>query len=182
MVFDNVDRKYYSEPGGDVFDGNGGRAGLKRSNLQGGIVVPLIIRWPDQIAPGSTSKRMVANYDILPTIAELTGFEPSFQCDGLSFYSELLNSSSSPDHEYLVYASFLGPTLITFDGWKIRTVLKNNRFELYNLNNDYREEYDLAAEHPEKLQELKDLLLEACEGDLSNGLYSWGRSQIPLDE
>lgn len=182
IVFDNVVHKYYSEPGGDVFDGNGGRAGLKRSNLQGGIVVPLLIRWPDQIAPGSTSKRMVANYDLLPTIAELTGFEKAFKCDGLSFCSELLNEASGPEHEYLVYSSFEGPTLITNDGWKIRTVLKKNVIELYDLNTDFREEHKLAEKHPEKLQELKDLLLEACEGDLSNGLYSWGRSQIPLKE
>lgn len=51
-IFDNLESKYYSDSGGDVFDGNDGRAGLKRSNLQGGIEVPLIIRWPGKIRSG----------------------------------------------------------------------------------------------------------------------------------
>lgn len=180
-VFDNLDRKYYSEPAGDVFNGNGGRAGLKRSNLQGGIEVPLIIRWPGQIPAGSTSNRLVANYDLLPTIAGLTGFKKALQCDGLSFYSELTNHAPGPAHDFVVYSSFEGPTLITNDGWKVRSYLKKDRFELYNLNMDYREEYDLASEHPEKLSQLKDLLLEACEGDINNGLYSPKCSQIAIE-
>jgi arylsulfatase A-like enzyme len=47
--FDNYHRKYYSELAGDIFNGNGGRAGLKRSNLEGGIHTPLIIKWPNKI-------------------------------------------------------------------------------------------------------------------------------------
>jgi len=44
--FDDYKQKYYSYLSGDSFDGNGGRAGLKRSNLEGGINVPLIVKWP----------------------------------------------------------------------------------------------------------------------------------------
>ena len=41
--------------------------------MQGGIEVPLIIRWPKAIHSGRVSSLLVANYDILPTIAEVTG-------------------------------------------------------------------------------------------------------------
>lgn len=170
--FDGIKNKYYSELAGDVFDGNGGRAGMKRSNLQGGINVPLIIRWPQKIAQGGISKRLVANYDILPTIAEITGFSKSFHSDGISFLNELIHDDKKNEHKYVIYSSFVGPTLITNDGWKIRTYLNKDIVELYYFPDDYREENDLSKKHPEKLKELKGMLLKACDGDLYNGLYS----------
>jgi len=170
--FDDLERKYYSESGGDVFDGNGGRAGLKRSNLQGGINVPLIVKWPGKIKAGSTSERLVANYDILATIAEITGFKNDYQTDGMSFYPELMGKESI-EHEFVAYSSFIGPALITNDGWKIRTHLSKNAFELYYLPNDFREEANLAEKYPAKFEALKAKLLEACDGDFNNGLHSY---------
>ncbi|UZD23209.1 arylsulfatase [Algoriphagus halophytocola] len=178
--FDDYERKYYSELAGDVFDGNGGRAGLKRSNLQGGINVPLLIRWPGKIQAGRISERLVANYDILPTIAALVGYSKDFKTDGISFYPELLGKSEENAHEFVVYSSFIGPSLITNEGWKIRTHLPKGVFELFYLPDDFREENDLSAKFPEKLEELKSKLLEACDGDLKNGHYGSGRSQIRL--
>ncbi|WP_276166008.1 arylsulfatase [Zobellia alginiliquefaciens] len=170
--FDNVAHKYYSHLAGDVFDGNGGQAGLKRSNLQGGIRVPLLIRWPDQVKPGKTSERLIANYDLLSTLAEATGFSKTFHTDGISFYDELVSSSKGDEHTSIVYSSYTGPTLITKEGWKLRTDLKKNVFELFFLPDDYKEEHDLSGEHPIKVEALKKELLKVCEGDFRNGLYT----------
>ncbi|SOE21328.1 Arylsulfatase A [Spirosomataceae bacterium TFI 002] len=169
--FDDFNRKYYSELAGDVFNGNGGRAGLKRSNLEGGINVPLIIKWPKSIKKGQVSKRLVANYDILPTIADITGYGSDFKTDGLSFYKELVKTGKSPEHEYVVYSSYLGPTLITNAGWKLRSYLKNDAFELYYLPKDFKEEKDLSGEFPDIFKDLKSKLLKECDGDFKNGLY-----------
>ncbi|UCS94642.1 arylsulfatase [Echinicola marina] len=176
--FDNLERKYYSELAGDVFDGNNGRAGMKRSNLQGGIEVPLIVRWPGKIKPGSTSDLLVTNYDFLPTLAELTGFANKTGSDGISFLSTLLGTGEQKEHDYIVHSSFEGPTLITKDGWKIRSYLRKNIFELYYLPDDYKEENDLASQNPEKLEQLKKMMLEACDGNFKNGLYGAGKGQI----
>ena len=81
---------------------------------------------------------------------------------------------NNEEHEFIVYSSFLGPTLITNDGWKLRTYLKKGVFELYYLPDDFQEKKDLAVEFPEKLEELKHKLLNACEGDFKNGLYASG--------
>ncbi|WP_025761833.1 arylsulfatase [Dyadobacter tibetensis] len=170
--FDDLKLKYYSDSSGDVFDGNGGRAGMKRSNLEGGIHVPLLVRWPAKIKPKSTTSRLTANYDILPTIAEITGFRKNFVSDGLSFYSTLSNKSAGKEHQEIIYASFTGPTLITDDGWKLRTYLQKQVFELYYLPDDFREEKDLAEKNPKKLAALKKALLKACDGDYNNGLFS----------
>jgi len=180
-VFDNLENKYYSDPGGDVFDGNGGRAGLKRSNLQGGIEVPLIVRWPEKIEEKRVSNLLVANYDILPTLAEITAYSGSLNSDGISFYNELIQMDPGTEHEFVVFSSFLGPTLITKDGWKIRSYLGKNAFELYHLPDDFREENNLAEEFPDKLNELRSKLLKACDGDLKNGLYSSHKSQIKIE-
>lgn len=181
VVFDNLNSKYNSELGGDIFNGNGGRAGLKRSNLQGGIVVPLIIQWPTRIRPGRVSDLLIANYDLLPTIAEITGFEGQIITDGVSFYEELVEKETVDEHKYIVYSSFYGPTLITNEGWKLRTYLAKDVFELYYLPDDYREENDLSKQYSEKLNELKNKLLEACEGDFYNGLYSSQNNQIDVE-
>ena len=180
-VFDNLENKYYSDLGGDVFDGNGGRAGLKRSNLQGGIEVPLIVRWPKRIEPKRVSSLLVANYDILPTIAEITAYSGSLNSDGISFYHELTQIDPGTVHEFIVFSSFLGPTLITNDGWKIRAYLDKDAFELYYIPDDFREENDLAERFPDKLNELKRKLLEACDGDFNNGLYSSQKNQIEIE-
>ena len=178
--FDNFKHKYYSESAGDIFNGNGGRAGLKRSNLEGGIQVPLIVRWPNQIDKGQTSDRLTANYDLLATLAEVTGYNQNIKSDGKSFYRTLIGKEEAKSHDYLVYSSFLGPTLITNDGWKIRTYLPEDAFELYYLPNDLQERNDLSQKNPEKLGELKALLLKACEGDINNGLFS-GKSLINIE-
>ncbi len=180
-VFDNLENKYYSDLGGDVFDGNGGRAGLKRSNLQGGIEVPLIVRWPEKIEANRVSSRLVANYDILPTIAEITAYSGTLNSDGISFYDELTQTDPGTEHEYVVFSSFSGPTLITSDGWKIRSYLGKNALELYFIPDDFREENDLAEKFPDKLNELKSKLLKACDGDYKNGHYSSGKNQIKIE-
>ncbi|WP_339753620.1 arylsulfatase [Algoriphagus aquimarinus] len=180
--FDDHTNKYYSELAGDVFDGNGGQAGMKRSNLEGGIRVPLIIKWPEKIGKGAVSQRLTANYDLLPTIAEITGYSKTFESDGLSFYNELVGEGIEDlQHDFVVYSSFTGPTLITQDGWKLRTILSKNVFELFFLPEDLKEENDLSALHPDKLAALKTALLEACDGDYQNGLYSTRKSQIKLN-
>jgi arylsulfatase A-like enzyme len=177
--FDDYNNKFYSDLGGDVFNGNGSRAGLKRSNLEGGINVPLIVRWPQQILKGKTSNRLVANYDLVSTIAEITGYSETYNTDGVSFYKELIGEDNATEHEFLVYSSYTGPTLITKDGWKVRTYLKKDAFELYYLPDDAREANNLEEKHPEKLRVLKRKLLEACDGDFNNGLYQ-SRNQIKI--
>ena len=123
----------------------------------------------------------MALYDLFPTIADIAGYEHQLpDIDGVSFASILTGKGNSPEHDFIVSSSYYGPTLITNDGWKIRTFLPQNAFELYFLPNDYREEKNLAELFPNKLEELKDKLLNACDGDLENGWYK-GSNQISLD-
>ncbi|SDR65366.1 Arylsulfatase A [Polaribacter sp. KT25b] len=180
--FDDLNNKFYSDLGGDVFNGNGGRAGLKKSNLQGGIQAPLIARWPKKIAKGQTSNLLVANYDFVSTFADVTGYKGNFKTDGLSFYDEMIGKGNKKEHDFVAYASFTGPTIITKEGWKLRSHLPKNAFELFYLPEDYREENDLTDKYSKKVNFLKEEMLKACNGDFKNGVFTFNQSTISIEK
>jgi len=171
QIYDNVKTKFYSELNGDIFDGNDGMAGLKRSNWEGGARVPLCWYWKGKIEPGQVCSQMISNYDLLNTIAEITGQKQIENKDGVS-YAKILWGEKCNTRDYTVFSSFMGPALVTKDGWKLRYFSPKNLFQLYYLLNDYREENDLSVIHPKKLEQLKTILLKECDGNLDNGLYS----------
>ena len=167
--YDNIKTKYYSELNGDVFDGNDGMAGLKRSNWEGGTRVPLFWYWKGNIKPGSVSNQMVSNYDLLNTLAEIVGEEQIKGKDGVS-YAKTLTGGKSEVRDYTVYASFLGPALVTSNGWKLRYYVQKDVFQLYYLPGDYREEKDISEKYKDKVEKLKTILFEECEHNWENGI------------
>ena len=168
-LYDNIETKYYSELNGDIFDGNDGMAGLKRSNWEGGTRVPLFWYWKGKIEPGVIAEQMVSNYDFLNTLAELVGEKPIKEKDGVS-YAQTLTGGKSKEREYTVYSSFLGPAIVTREGWKLRYFFQKNVFQLYYLPNDYREENDLSEQNKDKVEKLKSILFEECEYNWENGV------------
>jgi len=166
--FDNIKTKFYSNLGGDIFNGNGGMAGLKWSSWEGGTRIPYLVRLPGVIEPDSVSDHMLANYDFMSTLADLIGVEMPAEKDGISFLPTLLGQSQ-PQHDFIVYASGQGPALVTADGWKLRSINQAEIFQLYDLKADYREENDLATDHPDWVDKLSQDLLIACDNDYRHG-------------
>ena len=175
--FDDIDTKYYSDIAGDVFDGNDGMAGVKRSNWEGGVRVPLIVRWPGKIKPGVTSNQLVANYDLMATFADLVGFKLPGNKDGVSYLPNLLGQEGK-EHDYVVYSSFLGPAIVTKEGWKLRYYAKDDIFQLYYLPEDYKEEHNIIDLNKERADQLKQSLIQECNGDLNNGWFKVRSSVI----
>jgi arylsulfatase A-like enzyme len=169
-TYDNVATKFYSELSGDVFDGNDGMAGIKFSSWEGGVRIPYLVRWPGKVDPGRESDHLLANYDFMPTLAAMIGGRMPEGKDGMSFLPELLGADQ-PQHEYVVFASGMGPALVDRDGWKIRhcRLPGRNLHQLYNLPADYREETDLAWESADVTRRLSTALLRECEGNLLHG-------------
>ena len=166
--YDNVATKFFSELNGDIFDGNDGMAGLKRSNWEGGVRVPLFWYWKGKIKQGTVSNQRVSNYDFLNTLAELVGIDQIDSKDGVS-YAKILFGKKSKERDYTIFSSYMGPALVTNDGWKLRYFSKEKLFQLYYLPNDYREENNLAESNPEKVERLKTILLKECDGNLRHG-------------
>lgn len=172
QLFNDFDNVYYSELSGDVFNGNDGMAGIKRSNLEGGVRVPLFVYWPKQFKKGLKVDRMVANYDFMTTIADLLKVKTKDKKDGLSFLTDLKGLRPKLIHETISFSTHQGPALITDDGWKLRYHAAYKRYQLFNIRKDYREENDLAGKYPQKLNSLKAILLKKCDGDINNGVFS----------
>ncbi|MCY1718791.1 arylsulfatase [Prolixibacteraceae bacterium Z1-6] len=177
--FDNVSTKFYSELGGDVFNGNDGMAGLKYDNWEGGYRVPLIVKWPGVTAENEELDNLVANYDLLPTFADLLNVKLTKKKDGLSILPLITGENTAIEHDYTVNASMYGGAIVTKDGWKLRNYYSKNIFQLYYLPDDYKEEFDLADKYPEKVEELKAILKKECNEDLANGYFSYQKFILP---
>jgi arylsulfatase A-like enzyme len=129
------------------FDSNGPLRGLKCSVYEGGIRVPFIVRWPGRIEAGTTSDHVSAFWDMLPTIAELVGFETPAGLDGLSIAPTLLGDPEAQrEHDYL-YWEYHGSQALRLGRWKAVWRKNGDGIELYDLASDVGEHHDIAESH-----------------------------------
>ena len=173
-LIDNYKVKYYSDIQGDIFNGNASMAGLKRSNLDGGVHIPLVFYGDGFIPAGVKNKELVSNYDFISTMAEMLNVELPVKKDGLSYWKTLMKGKKISKDRYVVFGSNYGPGILTNEGWKLRQYRAANVFELYNLREDPQERHDVSAQHPEIVEKLKAILLKECGGDFKNGITRVG--------
>src|SRR5205814_2959765 len=78
IVFFSSDNGPHKEGGVDpeFFNASGPLRGIKRDMYEGGIRVPMIVRWPGKIKAGAVSDQIWAFWDLLPTAAEIAGVKP----------------------------------------------------------------------------------------------------------
>ena len=151
----------------EFFDSNGPLKGYKRSMHEGGIRVPLLVRWPGTIEAGTVSDHPSAFWDYLPTACDIAGTETPEGIDGISYFPTLLGQEEDQDkHDYLYWASTEGQTSVGIrDGkWKLvkyrekKNAKKADQPEdwrLYDLSEDIGEENDISSLHPEIVEKLK---------------------------
>jgi arylsulfatase len=148
----------------EFFGSAGGLRGGKGTLWEGGIRVPMIVRWPDRIMPGSETDLPSGFQDLLPTIIELAGGAPPEAIDGVSFVPTLLGRDEQPPRALLYWETASGQA-IRAGRWKgVRTGMKRNPaapLRLYDLVADPGERHDVAAEHPAIVERLEGLLREA---------------------
>jgi len=153
-AYDNVQQEF--------FNSNGPFRGKKRDLYEGGIHVPLAVRWPARIKPNAKSDHISAFWDLLPTLADASGCNIPANIDGISFLPTLLNEKQK-QHEYL-YWEFNernGPVQSVRKGdWKF-VKLNHTKIELYNLSTDIGEKNNVAQYHPEIVKLMERLLKEA---------------------
>ncbi|NUQ65906.1 MAG: arylsulfatase [Pirellulales bacterium] len=152
----------------EFFESVGPLRGLKGSLYEGGIRVPMIARWPGKIKPGTVTDHISAFWDVMPTIAELTGAVPPDGIDGVSFAPTLLgrpDEQKQREYLYWEFPAYGGQQALRMGDWKaVRQNMfrRNNpdplKIELYNLKDDIGESRDLAAHRPEIVDQLRKLL------------------------
>lgn len=146
---------FHSSVDTKFFNSADGLRGFKMDVYEGGIRIPFIARWPGKIAAGKTIDLVSAQYDLLATLAELTGQTIVNNTDGISFLPELLgNSAKQEKHAYLYfeYPENGGQVAIRIGDWKgVKTNVRkkpNTNWQIYNLKDDRTESTDLASMQP----------------------------------
>ncbi len=167
IVFFTSDNGPHHEGGHDheFFDSNGPLRGYKRDLYDGGIRVPMIVRWPGTVTAGSLSDFPSAFWDYLPTACQLAGIEAPENINGLSYLPELLGEEQ-PEHDYL-YWQFYGnghdKEAVRSAQWKAVRPAANAPIELYDVATDIGEQHNLAQDYPEIVEKMKRHMIEAQE-------------------
>ena len=139
---------------------------LGKANLyEGGVRVPLIIRWPGKTKPGSVSDAPTITEDLHATIVDLVdGAKPAEVLDGRSLARDIKGNPPPAEEAELhwYWPHYVGKTgpgaAIRAGNWKLIDFYDPPRRELYDLKNDVGEANNLSESNPKKAVELQSKL------------------------
>lgn len=185
-IADNTLVVFQSDNGGPAgknnveLNANGGLSGHKGRIQEGGIRVPLVMRWPAKITSkaklkaGSNCDQVVDVTDLLPTFCELAGAEIPLGIDGVSIAPTLLSSGHQRRREFIIHEAGNGQSIIHGRHKLVRS--KNASLSLFDLEADHAEVNDLAADDPERVSKLESLLVGERVAEpkgFANTYHSW---------
>jgi arylsulfatase A-like enzyme len=174
---------FTSDNGGERFSDTWPFTGVKGELLEGGIRVPLIVRWPGKIAPNTTSPQVMTSMDFLPTLLAAAGgaADPAFPSDGENLLP-VLTGAVPPHSRRLFWRHKAGDQAAARDGdWKY---LRLGRKEhLFDLSADARERADRSVDEPQRLAALRDAYAAWNAGMLpyNAGTFTYDVKQIDAD-
>jgi arylsulfatase A-like enzyme len=140
----------------------------KGSAYEGGVRVPLIVRWPGVVREGSVCEIPIISQDGYPTLLELAGLapDPGQILDGQSLVP-LLKQEGRFEREALFwhYPHYIPKESTPYSAvrqgdFRLIEFLEDGRLELYNLKTDLGETKNLASSMPEKAEELRKRLAD----------------------
>jgi arylsulfatase A-like enzyme len=140
--------------------------------FEGGIRVPLIVRWTGTVPAGKTSDTPAISMDLMPTIAEAVGVKTPAdrEMDGRSLLSHVKSGGEEELKRRPLFWHFPhyrhapGPYSIVRQGnWKMIKYYEGPSYLLFNLRKDLSEAHDLAGDMPDKVQQLDKLLAKHIE-------------------
>jgi arylsulfatase A len=166
----------FSSDNGPTHDGAGGSdsvffrsagllRGFKGSLFEGGVRVPMIVRWPGKTQPGRTSDHISGFQDVLPTLCEIAGAKTPANLDGISFLPTIVGTGEQRKHEFLYweFPSYGGQQAVRLGDWKAirQNLLKgDSKMQLFNLAKDIGETTDVAAQHPDIVERMRSIMRE----------------------
>jgi arylsulfatase len=154
----------------------------------GGINQNMVVSWPARIKDkGALRQQFVHVIDVVPTILEAAGIRPPEVVDGIKqapiegtsfLYTFDPQNAKTPSRHTTQYFEMFGQWALYKDGWVLSTKvnrapweafgpanpdpLNNQVFQLYNLNEDFSQTQDIAAQNPQKVKEMRqEFLAEA---------------------
>jgi arylsulfatase A len=146
------------------FNSMGGLRGKKQDLYEGGIREPLIARWPGKIPAGKVTDHISAQFDLMETLADLTGVK-AWPNDGISFLPTLLGKDKQQKQHPYLYFEFPekgGQVAVRMGDWKgVKSNMKKDKnaaWEIYHLKTDEKETKNIAAEHPELVKKFEEIM------------------------
>lgn len=160
---------------GPWFQGSPGKTrGRKGSTFEGGVRIPFIIRWPGQIPASAVCNEWIGHLNLLPTLSAWCGLKkPKLPLDGFDATATLLHQETAPATPTLYFTPVGNNVVhcIRAGAWKLRVAQSNGQIyindrpgstsnlllpkpELYNLEVDPFESYDVAKKHPDIVHQL----------------------------
>jgi arylsulfatase len=152
----------------------------------GGINQNMVISWPARIKDkGALREQFIHVIDYVPTLLEVIGIRAPEMVDGIeqkpiegtsfAYTFDAANAKASSRHT-TQYFEMMGQWAMYHDGWLMSTKanrapweaflpanpdpLNNQVFQLYNLNENFNQSVDIAAKHPQKVEEMRAMFLE----------------------
>ncbi|MEC8864684.1 MAG: sulfatase [Planctomycetota bacterium] len=183
-ISDNTIIVFASDNGGNMYNevddttptSNAPLRGGKATMWEGGVRGPAIVVYPGQVEAGTRSHEVIQSCDFYPTILQLTGIEAQQSFDGISIVPAL-QGGALPREAIFTYfphqtrvPDWLPPSVSVHTGdWKLIRIFHGESpgkpsYKLFNLKNDIGEQTNLAADNPERVQELDKLIEEFLTG------------------
>jgi len=149
----------------ELFDPSGPLQGMKRALTEGGIRVPMIVRWPGKTPADSTTSHVSYFGDLMATAAKLSGAKTPDNLDSISFVPTITGHPGQQDsHDYLYWEFYEqgGKQAVRAGKWKaIRLPWMTGKTQLYDLSSDIGEKHDLADQLPEQVKKMEVMMAEA---------------------
>lgn len=162
---DNTIVVFTSDNGGERFSETWPFVGQKGEVLEGGIRVPILIRWPALIAAGSRSEQVMASMDFLPTLLSMAGGDPAEAAtfDGIDLSGQLLGKIPPVERTLFWRFNANNQAAVRKGDWKYVKIAGEEH--LFNLAEDERERAGRAQAEPARLAEMR-ALWDGWNGDM----------------
>ena len=154
---DNTIVVFTSDNGGERFSDTWPFIGHKGEVLEGGVRVPLMLRWPARIKPGSKSEQVMASMDFLPTLLAMSGgtVADAGKFDGADLSAQITGGAAPV--ERTLFFRFKANEQAAVRHGNLKYVRIAGKESLFDLSQDEREAANLAQRHPEKVAQLRGL-------------------------
>ena len=148
---------FTSDNGGERYSQTWPFVGHKGEVLEGGVRVPIIVRWPGHIAPGSVSDQVMASMDFLPTLLTMAGgnVAKAGTFDGADLAAQLTGKAASIERTLFWRFKANNQAAVRKGDWKYVRIGGKER--LFNLAEDEHERAERQGAEPQKFDELKRL-------------------------
>ena len=145
--------------------------GWKLTLFEGGLRVPLFMRWPNRIPPGQRVRTPVAHIDVMPTLAAAAAANlPTDRViDGVSLLSAAAGEGTIDRPDDALYWSSGSYRAVRAGDWKLQVEGARGVKRLYNLADDPTEQQDLSSQLPEQVSSLEGLMAA-----------HWANARLPL--